>query len=252
MAQVRAAARRRLSRGWLLRRTACARARARPVRPWAERAPPGRAAPAVAADSVLHRRPVHRERRGVHRPYLRGLRWGGAGVLSRQHLFGGRQHLQQRPVRRVRSRRARSAARGETCSSAGNVCSGGNCVLCGGAGQPCCANRTCSATGTACQSDSATGPDTCQPCGGVDDVCCANNTCTAGDAECDQTGTNAGTCQICGAAGEACCSGNRCSDGGCCWTSTSGATCVGAGAACAGLGQRGQRSPARRARASPV
>jgi hypothetical protein len=42
------------------------------------------------------------------------------------------------------------------------TCSAGQCVACGGAGQPCCAGSTCTGSGLACG-----GSNICQQCGGA-------------------------------------------------------------------------------------
>jgi hypothetical protein len=66
-------------------------------------------------------------------------------------------------------------------------------VLCGGAGQTCCAGGACNA-GLACNANNI-----CRTCGGNGNICCPGNTCATGLA------CAGGRCSPCGYYGLYCC-----------------------------------------------
>jgi hypothetical protein len=65
-------------------------------------------------------------------------------------------------------------------------------------------------------------------CGVLGTACCANQTCTESGTSCQN-----GRCRACGGDGEPCCAGSACAAGGCCVPSDNGGTeCVAAGDSC--------------------
>jgi hypothetical protein len=126
-------------------------------------------------------------------------------------------------------------ASGGTCADGLGACHAGSCGSCGGVKEPCCMevmSDTCSgvsancpgctASGTTCVTGSAGTTGTCEACGTEGIRCCGGDqTCLGVFALCA-----AGLCTShCGKAGDTCCQGETCQDGGCCLSSSTGATC---------------------------
>ncbi len=93
---------------------------------------------------------------------------------------------------------------GSNCN-AGMACSGGLCLACGGAGQPCCAtNPQCTLPGNRGFCDNST---RCQFCGLVGQFCCpSGGACTSTESVCG----GVDRCVACGNRTQPCCAGRRC------------------------------------------
>ena len=81
--------------------------------------------------------------------------------------------------------------------TAGTVCNGASCVLCGASDQLCCAGNTCATAGLVCSGGS------CVACGARTQPCCAGNACNS-ELACSANGN----CVLCGALAQPCCSGD--------------------------------------------
>jgi hypothetical protein len=79
------------------------------------------------------------------------------------------------------------------------------CADCGGPGQPCCSNHSCTSSGYACNGD------TCAQCGAAGQTCCAGDLCNGSSLACSD-----GTCKQCGGPTQPCCTGGTCNSGNCC------------------------------------
>jgi hypothetical protein len=110
-----------------------------------------------------------------------------------------------------------SCCNNKSCSF-GKLCSGDLCsISCGSSGKACC-------SGNACGSDMTCSAGLCQSCGGSGQPCCSSNTCKGPGLVC-----KSGSCSACGGLGQACCAGSVCGSGAKC----SGGLCQ----ACGGAGQ---------------
>ena len=75
---------------------------------------------------------------------------------------------------------------------------------CGGVGEACCANSTCSSSTSACQNG------VCKACGGSGHVCCSNSTCAFSPSICK----SGNVCAACGGSGQPCCASGSCTSAG--------------------------------------
>ncbi len=82
-------------------------------------------------------------------------------------------------------------------------CGGIRTKLCGQADEPCCKDTPACAELLRCSDKNL-----CEACGGPGQACCANSSCSAG-AVCDATNL----CQPCGAKNQGCCAQNACNEG---------------------------------------
>ena len=93
------------------------------------------------------------------------------------------------------------------CDNGTQVCSGGSCLACGAAMQPCCPGAVCPrggiCAGGICQTT----------CGASGQGCCTGNTCGP-NLTCNTAAMPAAQCE-CGGAGQPCCNGTTCMVGMC-------------------------------------
>jgi len=89
------------------------------------------------------------------------------------------------------------------------MCTNGSCetatgAACGGVGQPCCANQSCTATQASCLITDMT---MCSACGGDGQPCCKPNNCLNSPRHvCVGARVGGvGTCRLCGGLGQPCC-----------------------------------------------